>query len=240
LEEKISKNKIKWVNSLKLKKNRVNSDYFIVEGDKMTAEMIEFWGDYIDLIITTKNDIQTSLNIAYIDDVTMKKMTSLSTPSHTLIIAKKPINTFPEKGLFLLLDEVQDPGNMGTIIRTADWFGVSGIICSTGCVDIYNSKVIQSSMGSIFRMPTKSVDFNEFLPSISEPIYGALLEGENVYQSDLKNDTCYLMMGNEGNGINPNYLEFISHKVKIPQFGKAESLNVAIATGVLLSEFKRG
>lgn len=241
MEEKLSKNKIKWINSLKLKKNRIDSAFFIIEGEKMTTEMLENWSDFIEFIVTTENNLEhQTLTIFQVDNLTMKKISSLSTPSHTLIVAKKPIQNFPEDGLFLLLDTVQDPGNMGTIIRTADWFGVSGIICSKGCVDIFNAKVIQSTMGSIFRVPIKYEDFSTLLPTVKEPIYGALLDGENIYETSLNDSKSYLMMGNEGVGITPSYEKYISKKITIPQFGQAESLNVAIATGIMLSEFKRG
>lgn len=239
MDEKISINKIKWINSLRQKKTRKDSDFFIVEGDKMAAELMDLWSNYIELIITTKKDFTSTNSYYIVNDVEMKKMSSLKTPNSFLIIAKKPKLDFPEKGLFLLLDEIQDPGNMGTIIRTADWFNVQGIICSTGSVDTFNSKVIQSSMGSLFRIPIKFQDFSELLPTIDQPIYGALLEGDSVYDHDICEESLYLMMGNEGNGVSLNNRKYISKKVKIPQFGKAESLNVAIATGILLSEFRR-
>jgi TrmH family RNA methyltransferase len=127
---------------------------------------------------------------------------------------------------------------MGTILRAADWFGIDAIICSEDTVDIQNEKVIQASMGSIFRVPVAYKNLETFLDSSSFPVYGAYLEGENVYQQKLTSPAI-LIMGNEGKGIRPNLERFITHQLTIPRFGSAESLNVGVATSILLSEFAR-
>ena len=168
------------------------------------------------------------------------QISSLKTPNKALAILRKPKTSAPTltSGLILVLDGVQDPGNMGTILRTADWFGVKTIVCSEDTADIFNPKVIQASMGSVLHMNVVYTTLETFLSTCDLPIYGALLEGENVYRTSLKK-TGVLVMGNEGKGIRPSVRAFINTPIHIPGFGKAESLNVAVATGVLLSEFVR-
>lgn len=235
--ETLSKNKIKWIKSLHLKKNRDNEGIFIVEGDKMVSELIEFWSEYIDFICTSDCNFRFNGQLFITDEKTIKEIGSLKTPNKFLAVVKKP-NLKPKKEKFILaLDGIQDPGNFGTIIRTADWFNVDLIVCSKGTVDVYNSKVVQSSMGSIYRVPILYVDLASYLKSSKLPIYGALLEGQNVYKESLPNEAV-LIMGNEGYGISDEIQKLIQHKIHIPRFGNAESLNVSVATGILLSEFK--
>ena len=147
------------------------------------------------------------------------------------------------QGLVLALDGVQDPGNLGTIIRLADWFGVSQIICSTDCVDVYNPKVVQATMGAVFRMPVRYVDLPEFLKKTNGCVtFAADMAGENVYEAELPQNAV-LVMGNEGNGISDEVAQLVNRTIHIPSFnttGKtSESLNVAVATAILCSEFKR-
>jgi TrmH family RNA methyltransferase len=139
---------------------------------------------------------------------------------------------------YIALDEIQDPGNMGTIIRLADWFNVKTIICSPNSADVFNPKVVQASMGSLFRVNIIYQDLNEFITSKKVPVYGAFLEGESVYTKKLS-PKGILILGNEGKGISPEIEKLVTQKIKIPRFGQAESLNVSIATGILLSEFFR-
>ena len=236
--ESLSKNKIKWIRSLRQKKNRDAEGVFIVEGHKMVSEILENWTNLVELICTSNDQLNTEISCFLTDEKTMKELSSLSTPPSVIAIVKKPTFSPKDEGLILALDSIQDPGNMGTIIRTADWFGVEKIVCSKTTVDIFNPKVIQSSMGSLFRVQVEYCDLEEYLKSNQRPIYGALLEGENVYQESL-DSSGVLVMGNEGNGISPEIQQLITSPVHIPGKGKAESLNVAIATAVLLSEFSR-
>lgn len=178
--------------------------------------------------------------VELISDAELAQLSTLKTPNKTLAILRKPskVDANLTEGLILVLDGVQDPGNMGTILRTADWFGVKVIVCSEDTADIYNPKVIQASMGSMLRMEVKYTELDTFLSNCQRPIYGALLEGENVYTTALVKNAV-LVMGNEGKGIRPNIQAYINSPIHIPGFGKAESLNVAVATGILLSEFTR-
>jgi len=238
LVETLSKNKIKWIKSLHLKKYRDAESVFIVEGDKMVTELIQFWKDQIDFICTSDLSFEFDGNLFVTDEKTIKEISSLTTPNKFLAVVKKPTVAVKKSNLILALDGIQDPGNFGTIIRTADWFGVDLIVCSKGTVDMLNPKVVQSSMGSLFRIPVIYEDLPRYLSNSELPVYGALLEGENVYQEHLS-EKAIIVMGNEGAGISTEVQNLIQHKLHIPLFGGAESLNVAIATGVLLSEFRR-
>jgi len=173
----------------------------------------------------------------------MGKISSLSTPQD--VIAQINIPEWPcldqkeLKGRFsLVLDGIQDPGNMGTIIRVADWFGISDIICSEDTVDVYNPKVVQASMGSLARIKVYYADLGKFLSSVKLPVFGALLDGDNIYDTDFGNEGL-MLMGNEGNGIRPGIQKLITKAITIPRIGKAESLNVAIATALFCSEASR-
>lgn len=237
--EVLSKNKIKWIRSLRLKKNRENENCFVVEGEKMIHELIQEWPALIEFICTTDPHFNYDGTIYLTDDATLKQISSLSTFNKIIAVVKKPkIERKKDASFILALDGVQDPGNMGTIIRTADWFDIDEIICSKTSVDVYNSKVIQSSMGSIFRVPIVYEQIEDYLAKASLPIYGALLEGDNVYKESLDRKGI-ILMGNEGNGISEELLKYITQPIHIPRFGNAESLNVSIATAILLSEFSR-
>lgn len=236
--EKLSKNKIKWIRSLRLKKNRDLESIFVVEGEKMVKEIISDWSDKIVCLCTTNESFESSHEIYHVDQQTMKELSTLSTASNLLAVVRKPVHELTDPKFIVAIDGIQDPGNMGTIIRTADWFGVDRIICSKETVDVFNSKVIQSSMGSLFRVPIEYTDLNSYLSETKLPVYGALLEGKNMYDQDLKSEGVVLM-GNEGNGISEALRELITDPILIPGHGNAESLNVAVATGVILAEFTR-
>ena len=172
----------------------------------------------------------------------MKSISSLTTPNKVIAIAKQKDKTISDLSqlLTIALDDIQDPGNFGTIIRTADWFGIENIICSEDCVEVYNPKVIQATMGSLFRLTifyTNLVTF--FLKNSDLTVYGALLDGDNVCQKKLKPIGSVLLMGNESSGISEQLIPFITEKIAIPKNGEAESLNVAIATAILCYEYRR-
>ena len=172
------------------------------------------------------------------DEETLKRCSSLKTPNKVIAVVRKMV--FPETrtSFVLALDAVQDPGNMGTIMRLADWFGVEKIICSRTTVDVYNPKVIQASMGAFLRIQVDYTDLKSYFQETRLPVFGALLEGENIYKTVVQ-PAGILLMGNEGNGISEELKQFITHPISIPRRGGAESLNVSIATGILLSEFFR-
>ena len=169
-----------------------------------------------------------------IDETQMKLITGLSTPSSHLAVVRMPKFTKKEDQFVLVVDGVQDPGNMGTLIRTADWFGVHRIVCSIETVDLYNPKVVQSTMGSIFRVPVVYTDLGEYLSQSKLPKYGALMEGKSLQEYRFEG-TGILVVGNEGNGVSAEIVDKIDHPVHIPGKGGAESLNVAVAAGILMA-----
>lgn len=230
----LSKNKIKWIRSLRLKKNRDAEGLFVVEGTKMVQEILTYRNATVKCIITTEATFPESHETYLTDAATMKVLSGLNTPSSLLAIVEKPQFPLEPSGWTLALDGIQDPGNMGTIIRTADWFGISEIVCSVNTVDCFNPKVVQSTMGSIFRVRVRYENLTEYFQKEARPVYGALLEGKNMY--DFQNpEEGVLLMGNEGKGISDALLETISHPIHIPGKGGAESLNVSVATGILLA-----
>jgi TrmH family RNA methyltransferase len=229
----LSKNKIKWIRSLRLKKNRDTEGLFIVEGAKMVQEILTYGNATVQCIITTDSSLPNSANTYVTDTATMKTLSGLNTPSSLLAVVEKPKFSLESSVWTLALDGVQDPGNMGTIIRTADWFGITEIVCSVNTVDCFNPKVVQSTMGSIFRVRVRYENLDAYLNNEERPVYGALLEGKNMH--DFQNpEKGVLLMGNEGKGISEDLLERISHPIHIPGKGGAESLNVSVATGILL------
>ena len=187
--------------------------------------------------------LSQNIKLYEISQPELSKISTLSTPQALLAIIKIPkseeLTTKSLKGSFsLALDNIQDPGNLGTIIRTADWFGLKYIICSTDTVDVYNPKVVQASMGSLARVKVIYTDLEDFLKNTELPIFGALLDGISVYKTDFGNEGI-LLLGNEGNGISNDLLKLITFPVTIPRFGRAESLNVAISASIFCSELRR-
>lgn len=241
--EKISKNKIKFLRSLRLKKNRDKERVFLVEGEKMVLEALQLSRQIVrEVYIEKGQNIQEIENFDAVFELTSldaSKISGFKTPNKCLALLEYPTVEITNKDFTLVLDQIQDPGNLGTIIRLADWFGVDDIVCSTRTTDCFNPKVIQASMGSILRTKISYFDLETYLKSEKRPVFGALLDGENVYQSKLPK-SAILIMGNEGNGISPEIEKMVEQKILIPKFGHAESLNVATATGILLSEFFRG
>ncbi|HCE56462.1 MAG TPA: RNA methyltransferase [Prolixibacteraceae bacterium] len=251
----IGKNTIKLIKSLLDKKNRIEENLFVVEGDKIVSEVLSS-GFKIERLFVTNTFLEKhSFNLSKASAVIevlqdeIKKASLLKTPQNCIAICQLPAPIkFPSEmtePLTLFLDDVQDPGNMGTIIRICDWFGIKQVYCSPGCADLFNPKVIQASMGSFCRVDviTSTFDKVETIAHASGvKICGAFLDGENIYTSDLNKKTL-LIMGNEGNGINGQIAGRIDRRVSIPQFAVnnkgAESLNVAVATAVICAEFKR-
>jgi len=239
----VSKNQIKLIQQLHQKKYRNLHDLFIVEGEKGVNEFLEASFE-LHYLFHTENFVLNKYydKAAVINDKELSKISQLKTPNKVLAIFKKPKqNTLQEKGLTLVLDNVQDPGNLGTIIRLSDWFKVTQIICATETVDCFNPKVVQATMGSLARVPIFYTDIVSFLSDIKLPCFAAIMDGENVYETKLPQDAV-LVMGNEANGISQKVLEIIDNPLAIPRFNdtsKPESLNVATATAILLSEFRR-
>jgi len=239
----LSKNQIKLITSLQLKKQRNTHRLFFAEGIKVIQELLESKFE-LEHLFTTQNDFQEVTNDkkVIVDEGDLKKISALATPNSCLAVFKIPNEKkIQDSGLILALDAVRDPGNLGTILRLCDWFGINQLICSKDAVDIYNPKVVQATMGSIARVNVNYMDLESFINQTKMPVFGTFMEGDNIYKTVLPQEGI-IVMGNEANGISPEIEKLIINRLSIPRFGalqKTESLNVATATAVVLSEFRR-
>lgn len=240
----LSKNQIKLITSLQQKKQRFAHQLFFAEGIKGIQELLASNFELVHLY-TTQNDFDEVSNDkkVLLDEQELKKITALATPNTCLAVFKIPNEKkIIESGLILALDSIRDPGNLGTILRLCDWFGIGQLICSKETVDIYNPKVVQATMGSIARVNVNYIDLETFISQTQLPIFGTFMDGTNIYKTDLPQEGI-IIMGNEANGISPEIEKLIKNRLTIPRFGtlqKTESLNVATATAIVLSEFRRG
>lgn len=239
----ISKNQIKLITSLQQKKYRQVHHLFIAEGVKVIQELL-LSNFVLEHLYCTENlfDSVDENRKTPVKSEELKKISSLSTANNCLALFKIP-NEQPiqSSSITVVLDDIRDPGNMGTIIRLCDWFGIRQIVCSNETVDVYNPKVIQATMGSISRVNITYLDLPKYLNKSKVPVYGTFMDGKNIYKEQLAKE-CMLVLGNEGNGISKEIEAIVTHKLTIPRFGelqKTESLNVAAATAIFLSEFKR-
>ena len=239
----ISKNQLKIITSLSQKKYRQKHQLFIAEGIKVVNELLN--SSYKINTLFAVDDFKTSINedkIIRISEQDLQKISNLKSPNKVLGLFKIPEEkAVQSKGLIVALDAINDPGNLGTIIRLCDWFGITELICSKDTVDCYNPKVVQASMGSLTRLSIRYLDLEAYLKSTVIPTFIADMDGENVYQSNLPKEAV-LIMGNEANGVSDAIKKLVNIKISIPRFGnvqQTESLNVATATAILLSEFKR-
>lgn len=244
----LSKSQINLLKSLQQKKFRREHGLFIVEGHKSITEFINSVYPVQAVYYTPSFDskvlkLSQKINFCEISVTELEKISSLKTPQDALALVKIPqwpaLRHEQLKGKFsLVLDGIQDPGNIGTIIRIADWFGIDHIICSEDTVDAYNPKVVQACMGSLARVKVHYTSLTEFLSEIMLPVFGALLDGANIYDTDFGKEGL-IVMGNEGNGLRPEIQKMVNKAITIPRIGKAESLNVAIATALFCSEITR-
>ena len=252
----ISKNKIKYIRSLELKKNRNKEGVFVAEGHKVVDDLLALQPAL--LIVATAEwlkgkQLGTETEVIEVTDEELKKVSFLQHPQQVLAVFRQDqataIDSFGFSGidtteLSLALDGVQDPGNLGTIIRIADWFGITHIYCSQDTADVYNPKVVQATMGSIARVKVEYGNLLGLVESLSAdvPVYGTLLDGENIYQQPLETRGL-IVMGNEGKGISPALAQKVNRRLLIPNFPEgrptADSLNVAIATAITCAEFRR-
>lgn len=246
----LSKSQIKYIQSLADKKGRIETKCFIAEGPKIMQEFLHIPDVYIQHIYALPQWInqynilleKKEIKVETITEEELKKISQIQTPNQVLAVVKQfdvPEQPILNNGLYLMLDGIQDPGNMGTIIRTADWFGISGIICSEDCVDMYNSKVVQSSMASIANVKIWYENLISILKTKKDlNVYGALLNGRDIRTAKLEKNAI-IIIGNESKGIRENLLPYITENIAISKFGKAESLNAAVAAGIILSFFRQ-
>lgn len=235
--EHLSKAQVKWVRSLQQKKHRDAEGVFVAEGAKCVEELRKAF----ELVL-----LATSDNTTYTE---IEQMSSLRTPQGVIgVFKKREFNSEIPSDLLVALDGVQDPGNLGTIIRTCDWFGIHDILCSRDTADCYNPKVVQATMGALARVRVHYVDLPKELTLLRQtglPLYGTLLEGENMYEPYAipNKQRGVIIMGNEGNGISESIRKLITHPLLIPSYpinaSTSESLNVSIATAIVLAEFRR-
>ncbi|MDN3724527.1 RNA methyltransferase [Aequorivita sp. SDUM287046] len=237
----LSKSQTKLITSLQQKKYREETGLFVAEGPKVIHELLD-GGLALHLLFSTVGFEITHKNNLQVTEAELKKLSFLKTANTAVAVFEIPkIKLLRDEGLIIALDAVRDPGNLGTIIRLCDWFGVKQIICSEDTADCYNPKVVQATMGSLARVQVHYLSLMEYLSRTNLPIFGGAMNGKNVYSEKLP-ATGILVMGNEANGISEEIIQKITHKITIPRYGniqKTESLNVATATAILLSEFRR-
>lgn len=246
----LSKNKIRLIASLAKKKERDASNLFLAEGNKLVHDLLPAF--HCRTLICTESFL-TECPAPQADEIIVtekeeiKKASLLQSPQSALAIFDQPSSqmdpTKMKQQLILALDTIQDPGNLGTIIRVADWFGIENIICSLDTADVYNPKVVQATMGAIARVKVHYLDLEKYLTENKEtPIYGTFLDGQDIYKQELSANGI-IVMGNEGNGISESIGKLINRRLFIPNYpqgrGTSESLNVAMATGIVCAEFRR-
>jgi TrmH family RNA methyltransferase len=243
-----TKNQAKLIKSLREKKNRIELGLFLVEGEKSVSELLN--SDFeIDFLLTTTEFFdkygekirEKSKSYEIINQFELEKVGTFETNDSALAVVKQKANTsfeIKDNEIVIVLDEIKDPGNLGTIIRIADWYGIKNIVASKETVDFYNPKVITATKGSFSRVNIFYTDLKNFLSAQKLPIIGAFLNGEDIHKTEFPKSGI-IVMGNESNGINKEMEKLITQKITIPSYGKAESLNVAIATAIVLDNWKR-
>ena len=239
----LPKNEVKYIQSLHHKKQRDEYGLLLAEGPKVVGELIKRQPDWIQKIYATA-DWLANLPVATqqfvqpfyspIEAFELEKISALQTPQQVLAIAERPVFSYTSNENWLLaLDGIQDPGNLGTIIRTAHWFGINQVACNLDCADAFSPKVVQASMGSVFGVKIIYRELPQFFENYHQPVYGALLNGTPISVQAKKKPGC-ILIGNEGKGIRAEVLSFITEKLTIPGHGDAESLNAGVAAGILM------
>jgi TrmH family RNA methyltransferase len=247
----ISKNKIAHIRSLHQKKYRDKFSEFIVEGPKLIEELLNSNFEIQEIFTTISHYTQLEKNrgrdfeLSLVNDAELGKISHLKTPNGMLALVRQPVHQLHQMqvldGFSIILDGISDPGNMGTIIRTADWFGVHNIICSENCVELFNPKVVQATMGSVFRVKVVYTNLVDYLQRLENQttVYGAFLDGVNIYNADF-GQKGLLIIGSESHGISPEVEKLVNQRIHIPAMARgAESLNASVAAAICLSEFKR-
>jgi RNA methyltransferase, TrmH family len=252
----ISKSQVKFISSLHQKKFRKEHGLFIAEGEKVCKELMESGWPVHSLFMTGefRNEIYNGWNQKTRPEICslkeLEKISALSTPQQIIAIAEIPVHEFSAAvlngTLTLMLDDIRDPGNLGTIIRIADWFGINHVICSESCADAYNPKTVQATMGSLFRVKIYYESLEDVLQKAAAnklPVFGTVLDGSDIYAAPLSS-AGIILIGSESHGISEALLPHLTHKIFIPSFskarvGKADSLNAAMAAAIVCSEFRR-
>lgn len=250
----ISKQKIEWIRSLSQKKVREKAGCFVAEGEKLVVDLLKSSLLPIE-VFCTKEGVESlhhanhNLEQQVITTREMERISAFKNPSSVLALFKIPaiqqINWLTFNNIALVLDGIQDPGNLGTMVRTADWFGITDIICSPDCADVFNHKCVQATMGALARVSVHYLPLPELLQSAREqqiPVYGTFMEGENLYTTELAN-TGLILMGSEGRGISADLFQYLTRKISIPSFPpgnqELESLNVAVSAAIITAEMRR-
>lgn len=247
----ISKARIKWIKSLEMRKYRLQHQAFVAEGPKLVGELLPYSTPLY--VAATKEWLTENKHllgaVGDVDEVSreeLERASLLRTPQTVLAVMPIPHPAFQPSALnpqlVLALDGVQDPGNMGTILRIADWFGIHLVLCSEGTADVYNPKCVQSCMGALARVEVHYCNLPEVLGKVQMPVYGTFLDGTDIYGEALSQNGI-IVMGNEGNGISPEVAKHVSRRLYVPNYPvgslTTESLNVAVATGIVCAEFRR-
>lgn len=237
----LSKNEIKNLRTLHQKKFRDLEQRFLIEGERVIRDLLERHPEKVQRVFVSKNLNHSSfdfngVDVIEVDDQLIGQLAASKSPQGIVALVAYPKQRYVDNEFILVLDGLQDPGNLGTILRTVAWFGIGQVVCSLNSVDFCNPKVVQASMGAVFDVNISYFDLPKFLTTHQGTIYGALLEGESIYSKPLSVPSV-LIMGNEGNGISQEVLPFISDPLSIPRYGVGESLNVGTATSIMLSAF---
>ncbi|GGA87892.1 TrmH family RNA methyltransferase [Puia dinghuensis] len=256
----ITKSQVKYIQSLGHKKFRDTEGVFVVEGPKLTDELLRAPGmrprvvyalpEWINALpVATRHGLMAgppdvshdATMLRAVEPAELERLSLLSTPNQVIAVFEKPVFPPPvlDKGIHLVLDGIQDPGNMGTIVRLADWFGIGTVLCSPDSADVFNPKAVQSTMGSISRVQVLYEEPGAAISASGLPVYAALLEGERLYGIG-RITRGWIVIGNESKGIRPELQGLATHRVTIPRIGSAESLNAAVATGIILSHLVGG
>ncbi|HYG03342.1 MAG TPA: RNA methyltransferase [Chryseosolibacter sp.] len=241
----LSKATIKYIKSLQVKKYRKQEQSFVIEGAKTVQELLASDFEVLRLFATesflSENRVPSGIDVLEVKESELDNIGGFQTNNGALAIARMKANQPPaiqRQSFVLVLDDIRDPGNLGTIIRTADWYGINQIVASNETADFYNSKVITSTMGSFTRVNIHYTDLEDFLSRAKGDVYGAYLDGKNVH--DEKFDSGgFILIGNESHGIAPSLEKFVTDKITIPRYGKAESLNAGIATAIICDNIMR-
>jgi TrmH family RNA methyltransferase len=238
--QRLTKNQLHELKSLHHKKGREEQGRYLVEGNKMVEEALDSSFVEIDCVLHTESfdasTISSTIPLFHVSPTEMQRISTLKSPQEVIAVCRIPAFNSPKGNRILCLDGIQDPGNLGSILRIVDWFGIPEVLLSKGSVDCFNPKTVQASMGSIFRIAIHYTELEVFLKQTNLPIYGAVLEGASIQDLEWPPEGI-LVIGSESTGISPSVMPLLHNRITIPRFGNAESLNAAIACGILCAKW---